>query len=81
MGIRPMDILFDDSSPVKATITQAVFLGSMYNYFVSLNGTELRVQRSTLDSLDGREYREGEPVGLKFLNEKYYRPQKDEVSA
>ena len=81
MGIRPMDILFDDSSPVKATITQAVFLGSMYNYFVSLNGTELRVQRSTLDSLDGREYREGETVGLKFLNEKYYRPQKDEVSA
>lgn len=72
MGIRPMDIVFDDESPVKAKITQAVFLGSLYNYFVELNRTELRVQRSTLDSLDGREYKEGDIVGLSFLNEKYY---------
>ena len=72
MGIRPLDILFDDSSTLKATIAQAVFLGSMYVYFVKINGKELRLHRSTLDSLDGREYREGETVGLRFVNEKYY---------
>ena len=72
MGIRPMDIVFDDASPIKAVITQDVFLGSLFNYFVRLNDVELRVQRSTLDSLDGREYHEGDTVGLRFLNEKYY---------
>ena len=80
MGIRPMDIVFDDASPVKGEITQAVFLGSMYNFFVKVNDVELRVQRSTLDSLDGREYLEGETVGLRFLNEKYYEAEEGEVS-
>ena len=72
MGIRPMDIIFDDDSPVRATIVQSVFLGSLFNYFVRVGDQELRVQRSTLDSLDGREYLEGQEVGLRFLNEKYY---------
>ena len=72
MGVRPMDILFDEQSAVRGTITQAVFLGSLYNYFVRVGEKEYRVQRSTLDSLDGREYGEGEEVGLTFLNEKYY---------
>ena len=80
MGIRPMDIVFDENSPVKARITQAVFLGSLYNYFVEINGVELRVQRSTLDSLDGREYREGDTVGLRFLNEKYYENEEKEAA-
>ncbi len=81
MGVRPMDIVFDGASPVKGVITQAVFLGSLYNFFVRVNGVELRVQRSTLDSLDGHEYREGETVGLRFLNEKYYEAEEGEVSA
>ena len=72
MGIRPMDILFDDDGPVRGTIVQSVFLGSLFNYFVRVGDQELRVQRSTLDSLDGREYLEGQEVGLRFLNEKYY---------
>ena len=74
MGIRPLDILFDDASPVKAVISHATFLGSMFVYFVRLGQRELRVHRSTLDSLDGREYKEGETVGLRFVNEKYYQP-------
>ena len=72
MGVRPMDIVFDDASPVKGTIEQGVFLGSLYNYFVRLGDLELRVQRSTLDALSGKEYVEGQQVGLTFLNEKYY---------
>lgn len=72
MAVRPMDIVFDESSPIRGTITQAVFLGSIYNYFVQLGDLELRVQRSSLDSLDGVEYRESQEVGLSFLNERYY---------
>ena len=79
MGIRPMDIVFDDESPVKGVVTQAVFLGTLYNYFVKVGGHELRVQRSMLDSLDGREYKEGETVGLRFLNEKYYEAEEGET--
>ena len=72
MAVRPMDIVFDESSPVRGTIMQAVFLGSLYNYFVQLGDLELRVQRSSLDSLDGVTYSEGQEVGLTFLNERYY---------
>ena len=79
MGIRPMDIIFDDESPVRGTIEQSVFLGSLFNYFVRVGDQELRVQRSTLDSLDGREYAEGQEVGLRFLNEKYYDAEEERV--
>lgn len=72
MGIRPMDIIIDDNGLVEGTITQAVFLGNLYNYFVSIDGHEYRLQRSTLDSLDGREYTVGDTVHLRFTNEKYY---------
>lgn len=77
MGIRPMDMLFDDESPVKATIKTAVFLGNQFSYFITLGGKEFRVQRNTLDSLDGREYSEGETVGIRFVNEKYYKPEEE----
>ena len=80
MGIRPLDIVFDDTSPVRAVISQAVFLGSMFVYFVSLGGRELRLHRSTLDSLDGREYSEGDRIGLRFINEKYYQAENAGVS-
>lgn len=72
MAVRPMDIVFDESSSIRGTITQAVFLGSIYNYFVQLGDQELRVQHSSLDSLNGVEYHEGQEVGLSFLNERYY---------
>ena len=35
MGVRPMNIVFDSSSPVRGTIRRAVFLGNQYNYFVT----------------------------------------------
>ena len=72
MGIRPMDMIFDETGPVPAKITQAVFLGNMYNYFVEIGGQEFRLQRSTLDGLDGKEYKVGDTVHLRFVNEKYY---------
>ena len=72
MGIRPMDIIYDDASDIKAKIKTAVFLGSQFQYFIELGGQEFRVQRNTLDSLDGREYKEDETVGIRLVNEKYY---------
>ena len=72
MGIRPMDMIFDDNGLVEATITQAVFLGNMFNYFVKIGDREFRLQRSTLDSLSGRDYKTGDTVRLRFVNEKYY---------
>ena len=72
MGIRPMDMIFDENGPVPAKITQAVFLGNMYNYFVEIGGKEFRLQRSTLDGLDGKEYKVGDTVHLRLVNEKYY---------
>ena len=72
MGIRPMDMIYDDNAMVKAKINTAVFLGSQFSYFVQIGDNEYRVQRNTLDSLDGKEYNEGDTVGIKFLNEKYY---------
>jgi iron(III) transport system ATP-binding protein len=66
-----MDIVFDDDSPVRAIVSQAVFLGNMYNYFVRLSGLEIRVQQITT-SEDARSYAEGQEVGLAFLEERYF---------
>lgn len=81
IGIRPMDMVFDEEGLVPGVITQAVFLGNMYNYFVKIGGQEFRVQRSTLDSLDGRVYQEGDHVRLTLLNEKYYPHEKGGATA
>ncbi len=72
MGIRPMDILFDMSSPHRGKIRRATFLGSQYNYLVDMNGTELRVERNALDALEGAEFSEGDEVGLRFADPKFY---------
>lgn len=73
MGVRPMNIVFDDASPIRGTITHSVFLGSEYDYFVTLGGESLRVERNALDVLeDTREYHEGDEVGLKFINPVFY---------
>ena len=72
MGIRPMDIIFDDTSDIRAKIKTAVFLGAQFSYFIELGGQEFRVQRNTLDSLDDREYKEDDVIGIRLVNEKYY---------
>ena len=72
MGVRPMDIIFDDNSPVKATIKQTVFLGNIYNYFIDLGGQEVRVQRITSGDEEDEKYTEGKEVGIRFIGEKYY---------
>ena len=73
MGVRPMDIVFDAESPIRATIRRDTFLGNQYDYQVELMGKELRVERNALDVLaDPTCYEAGQEVGLKFLNVKFY---------
>ena len=73
MGVRPMDIVFDAKSPIRATIQRDTFLGNQYDYQVELLGKELRVERNALDVLaDPTHYEAGQEVGLKFLNVKFY---------
>ena len=73
MGVRPMDIVFDAESPIRATIRRDTFLGNQYDYQVELMGRELRVERNALDVLaDPTRYEAGQEVGLKFLNVKFY---------
>ena len=73
MGVRPMDIVFDAESPIRATIRRDTFLGNQYDYQVELMGKELRVERNALDVLaDPTRYEAGQEVGLKFLNVKFY---------
>ncbi len=71
MGVRPNDIVFDDSSQVRGKVRRSVFLGSEYNMFIDFGGQEVRVQRSTFDDGAGT-IQEGADVGLKFLNPVFY---------
>ena len=72
MGIRPMDIVFDDTSDIKAKIVSAVFFGNIYNYFIDIAGHEYRVQRITSGNEEDEKYKEGVECGVRFLNCKYF---------
>ena len=72
MGIRPMDIVFDESSPVRVKINSATFFGNIYNYFIDLAGQEYRVQRITSGNEEDEKYVEGLETGVRFLSCKYF---------
>ena len=72
MGVRLNDVVFDHDSPLKATVTSRVFLGSEYNYFLKLGSREIRVQQSMLDARTFGTVAEGEAVGIRFLNPHVY---------
>ncbi|MBQ6564900.1 MAG: ABC transporter ATP-binding protein [Clostridia bacterium] len=72
MGVRPNDIVFDASSPILAKVTSRVFLGSEYNYFLTVGDRQIRVQQSMLDARTRGVADEGETVGIRFLNTRFY---------
>ena len=72
MGVRPNDIVFDASSPIRAKVTSRVFLGSEYNYFLTVGDRQIRVQQSMLDARTRGVADEGETVGIRFLNTRFY---------
>jgi len=77
VGVRPNDIVFDPASPVKATVTRSVFLGSEYDYFIRLGDQELRVQQNALDAARQGVVAEGTETGVRFLNYRFYPPKKE----
>lgn len=72
MGIRPNDIIFDDTSEIIGKIKSVTFLGNHYDYFIDLYGKQLRVERNALEALDMDIYEEGSSVGLRFMNPRFY---------
>ena len=80
LGVRPNDIAFDANSPLRAKVLRCTFLGSEYDYRVSLGKREMRVQQSALEASQNGVAKAGSEVGLKLLNCRYY-PSKKEVSA
>ena len=81
IGVRPNDIVFDPQSPLKARVDSRVFLGSEYNYFLSLGQKQIRVQQSMLDARTTGVAEEGETVGIRFLNTRCYPAKKGGASA
>lgn len=73
MGVRPMDIVFDAKSPIRATIQRDTFLGNQYDYQVELMGkncawSAMRLTYSPIPPIT----KPGRRSGRKFLNVKFY---------
>ena len=81
IGVRPNDIVFDPESPLKAKVNSRVFLGSEYNYFLSLGEKQIRVQQSMLDARTRGIADEGATVGIRFLNTRCYPAKKGGATA
>ncbi|MBR6839650.1 MAG: ABC transporter ATP-binding protein [Oscillospiraceae bacterium] len=81
LGVRPNDIVFDDASPLKAKVDSRIFLGSEYNYFLTIGKKQIRVQQSMLDARTKGVANEGETVGVRFLNARFYPAQKGAETA
>ena len=81
IGVRPNDIVFDSDSPLRAKVDSRVFLGSEYNYFLSLGQKQIRVQQSMLDARTRGTAGEGETVGIRFLNTRCYPAKEGGASA
>jgi len=72
MGVRMNDVVFDKKSDIKASVISKVFLGSEYNYFLRLGEKEIRMQQSMLDAKMNGVPEDGESVGIRFVNPRFY---------
>ncbi len=81
LGVRPNDIVFDPQSSLRARVDSRVFLGSEYNYFLHLGDRQIRVQQSMLDARTRGTAKEGEDVGVRFLNTRFYPARKGAETA
>ena len=81
LGVRPNDIVFDPESPIKVKVNRCTFLGSEYDYRVTLGTRELRVQQSALDAMQRGTVKAGETTGVRLVNPRYYPAKKEAQSA
>lgn len=77
LGVRPNDIVFDAASPLRAKVERRTFLGSEYDYHVTLGTRKLRVQQSTFDAARGGTANVGDEVGLRLLNPRFYQSKEE----
>ena len=81
LGVRPNDIVFDPASPLRVKVDRCMFLGSEYDYRVTLGAKELRVQQSALDAMQRGIVKAGEETGVKLVNPRYYPAKKEAQTA
>ncbi len=81
LGVRLNDVVFDDSSALRAAVSSRVFLGSEYNYFLKLGQKEIRVQQDMLDARLNGTPGEGDEIGITFINPHFYDPKPPEKIA
>jgi iron(III) transport system ATP-binding protein len=74
-GCRPHDVqLFAGANGCHGTVKRAVYLGPSIDYRVSAGTAEIRVQQDIQEALaSSRIFKEGETVGLRFLDLKWFR--------
>ena len=72
LAVRLNDVVFDNSSNIKAKVTSRIFLGNEYDYFLTIGNREIRVEQAMLDAKEHGIINEGDTVGIKFLNPHFY---------
>ncbi len=72
LAVRLNDVVFDNSSNIKAKVTSRIFLGNEYDYFLTIGNKEIRVEQAMLDAKEHGVVNEGDTVGIKFLNPHFY---------
>ena len=72
VGARLNDMIFDDASPIKGKVLRRVFLGSEYVFFLQLGDREIRMQVNALDVMQNKKISDGQEVGIRFLQPRYY---------
>ena len=73
-GCRPQDIqLSTNETHLRGLLKRAVYLGSTIDYRISVGETEIRVQQDIQEALaENRIYKEGDKIGLRFLDMKWF---------
>jgi hypothetical protein len=73
-GCRPYEIgLSHDDAGTRGILKRMIYLGPTMDYRVQIGTTEIRVQQDIDEALRlGARFREGDPVGLRFLDLKWF---------
>jgi iron(III) transport system ATP-binding protein len=73
-GCRPYEIgLSHDDTGTRGILKRMIYLGPTMDYRVQIGTTEIRVQQDIDEALrQGARFREGDPVGLRFLDLKWF---------
>jgi iron(III) transport system ATP-binding protein len=73
-GCRPYEIgLSHGDTGTRGILKRMIYLGATMDYLVQIGTTEIRVQQDIVEALrQGVQFREGDTVGLRFLDLKWF---------